>query len=156
MKKIFLIALILFFLTGNAFAAGSSVTQTYAIVGSNTGMATLTLEWTSDDATGEVSAATSTANTEAITGKYIAKVKCIPGSGATQPTDLYDVTLTDADSQDVMGGTLANRTNAAGGDMAVPLVGAVYGGAPITGALTVNVTNAGNSKTGKIVIYLSR
>src|SRR3972149_11704103 len=39
----------------------------------------------------------------------------IPDGGGTQPTDLYDVTITDPDSLDVLNGLGANLSNAAPG-----------------------------------------
>ena len=45
-------------------------------------------------------------------------VKCIPGTGADQPDENYDVTVDDSDGLDVLRGVGQNRTNAAGGDYA--------------------------------------
>ncbi|MEN6375532.1 MAG: hypothetical protein ABFD75_12260 [Smithella sp.] len=136
--------------------AGSSVTQTYTQVYSSEGptnMSTLTLSWVSDDATGAVSATTTTAITDQIAGKYIVLVVTDPG--ATAPTDDYDITITDANGVDVMGGALANR-DTANTEQALPLMGTFGGPRPIATALTLNVTNAGNSKIGSVIIYLSR
>ncbi len=153
-KYILLLAILIMFLaTSLAIGAGSSVTQTYAIIGINTNISTLTLVWTSDDATGAVSAATSAAVTAAIEGKFIVMVVTDPS--ATAPTDDYDITITDANEVDVMGGALANR-DTANTEQALPYVGVAYAPRPITGTLTLNVTNAGNSKIGTVIIYLSR
>lgn len=73
-----------------------------------------------------------------------------PDSGGTQPTDLYDVTVTDADGYDVLNGLGANLSNAA----AVVKVQEDKLGAVYSSALTLNVTNAGNAKGGKVTLLL--
>lgn len=157
MKKTiaFLIAAIVLMASSLCLAAGSSVTQTYATI-KNSNTATLTLDWVSDDGDGSATAAVNTANMAAIKGMWLVKVRCVPSQAAAKPTTLYDVTITDANGLDIMGGTLADRTIVAGGDQAVPLTGAVYGPTPITDTISLNVTNAGNSKTGSVILYLTR
>jgi len=155
MRKI-IFALIFLIIPSLCFAAGSSVTQTYSPVYSSEGftnLATLTLAWTSDDATGAVSATTSTEITNQIAGKYIVLVVTDPG--ATAPTDDYDITITDANGVDVMGGALANR-DTSNTEQILPLIGTSSGPRPVATALTLNITNAGNSKIGSVIIYLSR
>ncbi len=73
----------------------------------------------------------------------------IPDGGGTQPTDQYDVTVTDSDGVDVLAGLGANLTNAAtvSKTHADGLTAAV-------GKLTLNVTNAGNAKGGLVILYL--
>ena len=73
-----------------------------------------------------------------------------PGSGATQPTNLYDVTLTDDDGIDILdgaGGDLSNTTTE-------QLQGLVGVSAVANSKLTLTVSNAGSSKTGTVVVYL--
>lgn len=158
MKKTLLYALLLFLLIipSLLYAAGSACTTTYTPVYSSegtTGLSTLTFEWTSDDSTGAVSAATSSVITDQIAGKYITMVLTVPGSSA--PTALYDITITSSYGGDVMGGVLADRS-ATAIEQAFPYIGASYGPSPVSTALTLNVTNAGNSKTGKVIVYLSK
>ena len=74
----------------------------------------------------------------------------IPDGGGTQPTDLYDVTITDPDGLDVLNGLGANLSNAATvvkvhSDGLTAVAGSV---------LTLNVTNAGNAKGGQVALYL--
>ena len=73
-----------------------------------------------------------------------------PDSGGTQPTDNYDITITDANSVDVLAGNGANLSNAA----SVLKTTADGLGAVVASALTLNVTNAGNAKGGKVYLTL--
>lgn len=78
------------------------------------------------------------------------RVEFIPDGGGTQPTDQYDVTLTDANSVDVLAGLGANLSNAA----AVTKTHANGLTAVAGSKLTLNVTNAGNAKGGVVIVYL--
>jgi len=141
------IALIVFYAGIMANAAGSSVTVTYTRIGDVYTLVTYT--WTADDSNGSVPATAS----KSLAG-YIVKVVTDPG--ATAPTDDYDITLTDSDGVDVMGGALADR-DTANTEQAVPKIGAAYGGSFFTGALTLNISNNSvNSATGEVKVYISR
>ena len=72
-----------------------------------------------------------------------------PDGGGTQPTDLYDVVVNDADGYDVLAGQGANLSNAA----TVYKVEANLGAAGES-KLTLSVTNAGNAKGGKVTLYI--
>lgn len=108
-----------------------------------------------------VSAADGTAtvpSTIAVSGA-IARVVFDPGSPA--PTADYDVTLTDENGIDVLAGQGTNVTLSATVAShvcpGVPLKDGTTTGivVPIVdGILTLNVTNAGNSKAGKVVVYV--
>lgn len=126
--------------------AGSSITFTEQTSGFSGGVKLVIADWTSDDSTGAVSAST--------TNKYNGVIQAVafePDSGGTQPTNLYDVTITDSNSVDLAYTGGANLSNAA-------MVLKTYcadGLFPVANsALTVNVTNAGNSKGGKVYIYI--
>lgn len=67
---------------------------------------------------------------------------------ATAPTDDYDITITDPEGYDVMQGAGANR-DTANTETAVPTATSVA-----FGPLTLNVTNAGNAKSGVAILYL--
>lgn len=74
----------------------------------------------------------------------------IPDGGGTQPTDLYDVTITDPDGVDVLAGLGANLSNAA-----TVVKTHADGLTAVSGQLlTLNVTNAGNAKGGIVILYL--
>jgi hypothetical protein len=105
----------------------------------------VTFVWTSS-AGGAADATTS----QSYTGEIIRAVQ-IPDSGGTQPTDLYDVVVTDGDGADVLHGTGANLSNAA----ATNKHGAKDGlGTVVNSTLTLAVTNAGNAKGGKTIVYI--
>lgn len=92
--------------------------------------------------------------TEQLWSGYIIRVVTNPGD--TAPTDDYDITITDAEGCDVMGGELANRDTSTS-EQAVPKIGSAYGGAYVEGQLTLNVSgNSVGSATGKVVIYIER
>lgn len=83
----------------------------------------------------------------------IVQVRYTPDGGGTQPSDLYDVTMTDAQSIDVLGGTGANLGNAAS-TYHVPAVSTYFRRTLEAGALTPVVANAGNAKGGTIVLLV--
>lgn len=142
----FLLAVITL-MVGLAYGAGT-VTQSY--VSKTNSVSLLTYTWTADASAATVPA---TASTVSIDG-YVILVITNPGS--TAPTDNYDITLTDADGVDVMGGTLANR-DAANTEQAVPMIGAVYGGRWVSGIITLNITNNSvNSATGTVQVFVQR
>jgi hypothetical protein len=71
------------------------------------------------------------------------------------PTNLYDVTLTDEDGIDILGGRGANIASASNTSV-VPIVAASTDVYKITvgkGWLTLTIANAGNAKGGRIVLH---
>ena len=79
--------------------------------------------------------------------------------GAVTPTNLYDRTLTDSDSVDVLAGQGANLSDTATLSICpgTPLKdGTTTSVIPtvVDGILTLNVTNAGDTKAGKVVVYV--
>ncbi len=76
----------------------------------------------------------------------ISRVSTNPGG--TAPTVNYDIQLKDEDGIDVMKGALTNRHNA-NSEMVIPDV-APY----IDSELSLDIVNAGDSKTGSITIYM--
>ena len=156
MKKLITLLLILSALIAPCLImAAGTATQTYAPVYSNEGvtnLSTLTFTWTSD-ATGDVTSTTSTTISNQIAGKYVVMAATSPDT--TAPTASYDITVTDANNVDIMGGVLANRS-ATSTEQATPYIGALYGNRPVAGALKLNVSNAGDAKSGTVILYLSR
>lgn len=108
------------------------------------------LEWTSSSA-GTVAIATS----DRVWGS-IHRIVIDPGSAA--PTDNYDVTLTDEWGIDLLMGQGADLDTADTSSV-IPLKQGTDGTntamVPITinDILTLNVSNAGSAKTGKVIIY---
>ena len=74
----------------------------------------------------------------------------IPDAAGTQPTNAYDVTITDSDSTDVLAGLGADLSNAA----TVTKVHSNGLGAVAGSVLTLNVSNAGDAKGGQVILYL--
>jgi hypothetical protein len=153
MKK-WLILLLLLVLISFVWGAGS-ITETLL---RPTGMPKwemhkITLDWTSD-ASGDVSG---TATTVPIDGE-IYRVVTIPDSGSDAPTDNWDFDLLDDDSVDVLDGLGDNEPNT-GSNQFSPILdgrddGSNFGLRPaVHGMLTLVVSNAGNAKGGKVIIY---
>jgi hypothetical protein len=89
--------------------------------------------------------------TKALSGR-LERVVFLPDSGGTQPTNLYDVVLNDPDGLDVLQGIGANLANNAD-TQAAPVLDTYF--LPLVdGALTLVVSNAGNAKGGKVILYL--
>jgi len=110
------------------------------------------VDWVSDSAAGSVSQL----STKPIFGEIL---RITTNPGATAPTDLYDVTILDEDLVDVALGTLANRSTA-NTETVYPTVvgsgGTTYVRTAIAGRITLTIAAAGNSKTGRVTIYLRR
>jgi len=70
---------------------------------------------------------------------YVYMAVTDPGTPA--PTASYDITITDANGADIMGGVLADRS-ATATEQAVPKIGALYGARRVNGAVTLKVTNS--------------
>lgn len=141
LKRLFLVIAALVMLSTHVGAAGT-VTVTSVDVGQ--GVTLYTVAWTST-AGGAVSA-----NAFAVKAGSILQVKFMPNTAGTQPTDLYDATLVDEQSIDILNGQAANLSNATGlylqfspplrhdGDNDLDLV----------------IANAGNAKTGTVYVWV--
>ena len=103
----------------------------------------ITYAWTSDGS-GDATATTSTEFTGSV-------LECItiPGSGGNQPTDQYDVTVTDADGVDVLHGNGANRSNASN-----EYITEANSGTVVNDKLAFAIANAGDTKSGTVILYL--
>lgn len=84
--------------------------------------------------------------TKAVNG-VVQRAVIIPNLSTTQPTDLFDVAVTDSDGVDVLNGYGANLSNAHTTVMDDL-------GACANDLLTLAVTNAGNAKTGSVILYV--
>lgn len=112
----------------------------------------ISLAWTSDASAGTIS------NTFGPVMGFITAAEFVPGAGGTQPSDAYDLTITDAAGVDQLGGAGANLSNSVAtkvpvfitdGSNKIPNI--VSEGA--TG-LTLVGANCGNSKTGTVNLFL--
>lgn len=102
------------------------------------------LAWTSD-ATGAVSGQDKLALPP---GAKLVQAKFVPGTGGDQPTNLYDITVKDADGADVLADAGANLSNATA-KYSVPAVEVCDEGGK---TLDFVVANAGDTKKGVCVL----
>lgn len=105
-----------------------------------------TVDWTS--------AADGTASGTVVTGAVgrIIQLETVPGVGGDKttglPTALYDVTVTKTYGFDIASGALADRSGTVA-EVLVPNV-PIY----VTGTLSYAITNAGNAKSGRLIVTL--
>lgn len=141
--------------------AGSAATVTYDDgvdgAGYRASIRKVLIDFTTDDTTGSVAV-----TTRKIVGELI-KIVTDPGSAA--PTDNWDVVLTDEEGvdlsvhmDDVAIAALIARDTANTEETYLPLedtagTGRVGAWPVVCDKLTVTVNNAGNSKTGQIILY---
>lgn len=141
--------------------AGSSMTFTYDNgadgAGYRGGIRKVICDFVTDDAAGTASGAT-----QKIVGELI---KIITNPGSAAPTDNWDVILTDANGvdlsihmDDVAIAALIARHTTNTLETYLPLedtagTGRVGAWPVVCDAITVAVANAGNSKTGQIILY---
>ena len=120
-------------------------TVTVAEQGQLAGITRIAYTWTSS-----AGGAADGATTGLYSGELVRAVQA-PDAAGTQPTDLYDVTVVDDDGVDVLFALGANVSNAAPSQKhgVKDGLGAVAGS-----TLTLHVTNAGNAKGGKTILYL--
>lgn len=106
------------------------------------------IAWTADASDGSVP---STQSDSDIFG-FIVRVVTNPG--ATAPTADYDITITDEDDVDVLGGEGADRS-ASASEQVIPMLGSSYGPCYVNSKLTFNLSNnSENSAVGEVVIYV--
>jgi hypothetical protein len=128
-------------LAPEASAAAGSIT----VSSSGGSVATYTVTWTSS-AGGAVSG-----NPVTLKAGHITQVELVPGSAGTQPTDLYDVLLNNANAVDFLIGGGANLSNAT--PKLLQINPPLYHNGSATFDLVIS--NAGNAKTGTIVITVA-
>ena len=102
------------------------------------------IDWTSD-ASGDFEKTVT--DPPAFFGRII-QLETKPGSGDDQPSDLYDVTITNAMGADILDGEGANRSNSSA------QVAFLTHSVLVAGPLTFKVANAGNAKKGTIAVLL--
>ncbi len=143
-----------------AQAAGSAMTFTYETPRRDSLIQKVTVSWTSDDTTGAVSG-----TTDQVLNGYIVRVATNPGDGGAAPTDDYDITLKDSLGLDFFERTFDDviDRDTANNEQAYPVLGdndATPTGVglfvPVFDAITIAVTNAGNSNTGQIVLWIAK
>lgn len=92
-------------------------------------------------------------NAFGVTDGLILAVKFVPDGGGTQPTDLYDVTLVDAHSVDILNAQAADLRNTVGKyfQFTTPFYFSGNRGAQ---TLDLVIANAGASKGGTVFIWV--
>lgn len=116
-----------------------TVTSTEELNGQNR---KIVFDWLSD-ASGDATGSTTHGINADIKG-----VVFKPDTGGTVPTDQYDVTLTDANSIDLLNGQGANLSSTNSIAVTSDLL-------PITGdKLALTVANGGNAKGGVVYVFL--
>lgn len=93
-------------------------------------------------------------NTVSLPLSELQAVEYVPDAGGTQPSDLYDLTMTGpAGGADVLGGTGANlsQTNAS---QVVPAVSTYFRRLLTPGTYTLVGANCGNAKGGTVIFWL--
>lgn len=114
------------------------------------GVSVLTVDWLSS------STGACTATIGDVYG-VIQRITIKPDSGATAPTNAYDVTLSDADGFDVLIGHGANVSSSTVTSFASMVEETTSSGCmpvPVMGSLSLAVTNAGDQNGGIIRLYL--
>ena len=106
----------------------------------------VTWAWTSASDGSVGAAAVSTTTTNAYSGKV---ERLVTDPGATAPTDNWDLVINDEDGTDILVGAGANRDTANTEQVLASSVGIVA-----NDKLTMLVTNAGDSKTGTVYVYI--
>lgn len=150
MRRALAAAIGLCFLPWVSWAAECTGTGTAYLKSRNSQAGVTTVNWTAAG-DGSFTACTLPGMSATTFGQIIA-VETDPGG--TAPTNLYDITLTDAQSNDVMGGSLANRSTTATQRAAPLLTSGTEWPAPFYGTLTLNITNnAVNAATGSVRVY---
>lgn len=100
-------------------------------------------DWTSD-ADGDADG-----NSELRAVGFIVRAVTIP-DGTDAPTDNYDIVVNDSDGLDVMAGALANR-DTANSEQVFPDPPPAF-----DSTLEPVISNAGNAKKGKLILYIRR
>lgn len=146
LRRLVLVLALLLLCWQNAQAVGTT-TVTVASIGDGN-IVKYTIAWVSD-ASGNVTA--NTAAMDVVRIGYIHQIKFVPDAAGTQPSDLYDVTLVDANAIDLLAGAGANLSNATSTQVGV--VTPLY--YDDTGTLEFKVANGGNAKGGTFIMWIS-
>lgn len=151
-KKLLSLLLAALFLVAStaALAGPGTATVTKKKVGWNKGTLYV-IDWTSGTDAGVSTELAALAGDSSISG-YLRYIQTIPGASGDKTTTVpdadYDIVLNDAYGYDIAAGNLANRS-ASAAERIIP-------SSPmfVDGTLTLVITNASNSKTGRLVLLV--
>ena len=118
----------------------------------------LVIDWTSS--TGGASTTSSAdigfignlSASDVINSRYLVKAQTVPDA-TTAPTANYDVVVNDENGEDIFEGALGDRS-ATAAETVFPVANDVPAVVPIIGDLSVAVTNAGDTKKGKVILTI--
>ena len=146
MKKLLILFAVIVLLPAGVWAAGTvSMGQVYY----GGGIKRVAISWTSD-ASGDATYTTTQL------GGVILRVTFDP-DGTAAPTDNYDITLKDENGIDVLAGSGANLSTSTTSSVCPQIndqSAAAATAAAISGTLALAVSNAGNAKSGQVILYL--
>lgn len=111
----------------------------------------ISIPWTSDS--GGAATVAMVAGTDKPIFGFIVQVEFVQG---TTPTTGYDVTLTNSNGTDVLLGAGANIASASNSIVPITYNSVMNPVMCVSDLLTLNVTNAGNAKSGTVVLYVKR
>lgn len=77
-----------------------------------------------------------------------------PGDGVRQPTANYDITITNDNNVDVFNSQATNLSNVVNQNVWPVGAASYFMRSAVVGKLTLNVTNAGSGKSGKVYLYI--
>jgi len=129
--------------SGAAMVAVGTLTVTSS-TSVTAGITTYTLAWTSS-AGGAVSG-----NPFTVKRGYLVSAKAIPAAGGSAPTALYDITLVDTDSVDLLNGLAADQSATLGQYFLFDPPFYQDG----TQQLDLVIANAGNAKSGTVKLWV--
>jgi hypothetical protein len=145
MRKLLACAVLVLLVTAPLWAVGT-VTTTHTQIGPAgfNNVTRYTSAWTST-AGGAVSG-----NAITVRRGFLLQAEFRPGTGGTQPSDQYDLTLVTASGFDVLAGAGGNLSNSTA--KIVTLTAPVYLDGEMT--LDIVIAAAGASKTGTVVLWV--
>lgn len=151
--KVFIITFILSVIAAIVLGAGS-ITETRYVPTAipKWEIHKMVLNWTAD-----VNGNVSGISTNYPMDGFLYRVVTIPNSGTTCPNDAYDIVIYDSDTQDILLGLGANEPNSASNQFC-PLLDRDDDAnyimpVAVHSQLELQVSNAGASKGGKVVLY---
>jgi len=105
--------------------------------------------WTTDGANGAIVDATAAGQANKTVNKYSGIITRLVTDPTDTPTDNYDVTILDDDGYDVLMGAGLDRDTANTEQKLESVLGVC-----VDSQLRLNIGTAGNTKSGKVILYI--
>ena len=109
----------------------------------------ITWAWTTDGANGAIVDSTAAGTINKTTNKYSGELMRFVTDPTDGPTDNYDITILDDDGNDVLMGAGANRDTTNTEQVLASSLGVC-----LDTQLRLNIATAGNTKSGKVYLYI--